>query len=201
MKNKRLILFALFTLVCTHVAGQFHIPAMDVQTKMGVAFISDVKDKGNNLYTYSAPFVSGEINIAFTQHIAAGIFYSKGFSSQTKVEADFGGTTSYTSSHQLYGLKVRLSTGRQPKWRPFTELSYGQFEMYMQKNSYRISTSSKTVGFSLGLMVRLNNKMYLVIPQLSLRSRTDWFFFETSGKAAPLIEVSGGLSYNFGKKK
>lgn len=187
--------------------AQFRLPSMDVQVKSGFATVNEMRDKQSNSYIYSSPIIHGEINFNISQHFAAGAFISKGFSGQTEFMTGYiSGTNSFNSSHQSYGVKLRISTGRQPRFRPFAELSYGKFEMYMEKDYYRISTSSTFFGGSVGLMIRLNNKLYLVVPQISFRPRSEQFFFEVANDflLSPypaLVEITGGLSYNFGKKK
>lgn len=208
MSNKKNIIlsFVLLSLPVVSLLAQFRLPAMDVQVKSGVSILEDMRDRNYNLYNYRAPVIHGEINFNISQHFGAGVFISKGLSGQTEFVSDNAATTSYTSSHQSYGVKVRISTGRQPRLRPFAEISYGKFEMYMEKYFYRQSTSSFFFGGSIGLMIRLNDKLYLVLPQISFRPRTDQFYFEVTGDFLlsdypSLIEITGGLSYNFGKKK
>jgi hypothetical protein len=159
------------------------------------------------LYEYLAFSLQGEINLNISQYVAAGVFVSNGVYSPSQVRFEsYTGTTFYNASHRLYGLKLRLSSGRQPRFRPFAELNYGYFEMYIEKNGYRTASSSPFFGGSLGLMIRLNNKFYFILPQITVRQRSDPFFFEVPsdfafGKYPPIIEVTGGISYNFGKKK
>jgi Outer membrane protein beta-barrel domain len=207
MSNKKNLILSVLLLMLpgASLLAQFRLPAMDVQVKSGVAFLDEMRDRNNNEYDYRAPVIHGEINFNVSQHFAAGAFISKGLSGQTEVVGN-DGNTYYNSSHQSYGVKLRISMGRQPRFRPFAELSYGKFEMYMEKDFYRISTSSTFFGGSIGLMIRLNNKLYLVLPQISVRPRSDPFFFEVPvdfplSSYPPLIEITGGVTYNFGKKK
>lgn len=199
-------LILLLGLSSTSLFAQFQLPSMDVQVKGGVTSLYEMRDSDFNTYSYLAPVISSELNFNISQYFSLGAFISKGFASKTEFVSDFSRTSSYPSSHQVYGLKVRVSTGRQPKFRPFGELSYGTFEMYMEKDSYRIATTSRFFGWSLGLMIRLNNKFYLVLPQVSFRIRSDQFYFEAPNYFSkesypPIAEITGGLSYNFGKKK
>jgi hypothetical protein len=207
MSNKNIILSVfLLSLSYFPLLAQFRLPAMDVQIKSGVAILDDMRDRNYNLYSYTGPVIHGEINFNISQYFAAGAFISKGLSGQTEFISDNSVNNSFNSSHQSYGVKLRISTGRQPRFRPFAELSYGKFEMYMEKDFYRIASSSSFLGGSLGLMIRLNSKLYIVLPQLSFRPRSDPFYFEIPGDFLlsdypSLFEITGGLSYNFGKKK
>jgi len=209
MSNKKIFILSvlLLTLPGISLLAQFRLPAMDIQVKTGVASLDELRDRNNNVYNYSAPVVHGEINFNISQYFAAGAFISKGLSGKTELFSDNNtATLFYNSSHQSYGVKLRISTGRQPRFRPFTEISYGKFEMYIEKDFYRMATSSTFFGGSIGLMIRLSSRLYLVLPQVSVRPRSDPFYFETSGDFLlsdypSLIEITGGLSYNFGKKK
>ncbi len=210
MNNKKNFILSIFILClpCFSLWAQFRLPAIDAQVKSGITELIDMQDSNYNGYQYNAAVIHGEINFNISQHLAAGAFISKGLSGQTDLTTDnvHSPDQSYNSSHQSYGVKLRISTGRQPRFRPFAELSYGKFEMYMEKDFYRISNSSTFFGVAIGLMIRLNNRLYLVLPQISIRQRSDPYFFEVPGDfllgdSPPLIEITGGFSYNFGKKK
>jgi hypothetical protein len=207
MSSNSLIVLVLLVGATFPTKAQVHLPSLEGQIKSGVAFIPEMQDQNYNRYSYVAPEVNGEINWNASQYIAIGAFFSKAFSANVKYEGSFGGeTASYESSHLMYGLQARLSSGRQATFRPFIGFSYGILEMYTEKEAYRISAKANVFGLSLGLMVRVSSKLYLVIPQFSLRGRSDSYYFEEPsdfalGKYAPFIEVNGGLSYNIGKKK
>ncbi len=209
MGIKRILILSFFIIGLSgrSLLAQLRLPSMEVQLKSGVAALLEMSDTQYNMYNYTAPVIHAELNLNISQYFAAGAFFSKGFPSQSEYSAsDNSGSSVYHSQHQLYGVKLRASTGRQPRFRPFAELTYGYFEMYMDKGLYRDATSSTFFGGSIGLMIRLNSKLYLVLPQFSLRTRTDQFYWESPGdfllNPYPLIiELTGGLSYNFGKKK
>jgi hypothetical protein len=207
MKFKRIILVSFFISYLT-CQGYAQLPSMDIQIKSGLTTLLDMRDKDNNIYNYLSPVIFGELNYNISQHFAVGVYYSKGIGGQTEFIPDFSDTDTefYNSSHQCYGFKIRASTGRQPRFRPFIELTYGKFEMFIEKDFYRVANSSNYFGWSMGLMLRLNGKFYLVLPQVSFRTRTDPFYFEVPGDFVlgsypPIIEITGGVSYNFGKKK
>jgi len=187
--------------------AQLRLPSMDIQVKSGIAGLWEMRDQQQNQYNYTAPVIHGELNFNISQYFSIGGFYSKGLPSQTEYTADDNsGYSFYNSQHQLYGAKLRVSTGRQPRFRPFAEFTYGYFEMYMDKGLYRDATSSTFIGWSIGLMIRLNNRFYVVLPQLSVRTRLDPFYWEASNDffLSPypsIIELTGGISYNIGKKK
>lgn len=207
MRFKRIILVSFLMNYLTY-QGFAQLPSMDIQLKSGLTTLVDMRDKDNNLYNYLSPVIFGELNYNISQHFAVGAFYSKGVGGQTEFVPDVSDTDTefYNSSHQCYGVKIRASTGRQPRFRPFVELAYGKFEMFLEKDFYRVANSSNYFGWSMGLMIRLNSKFYLILPQVSFRTRTDPFFFEVPGDFVlssypTIIEINGGVSYNFGKKK
>ncbi len=180
---------------------------MDFQLKAGVAALMDVKDNYENQYSYSAPILYGEINWNITQHISLGAFGSSGVYSTSNYRVKyFSGEASYGGTHSLYGIKLRLSTGRAARFRPFAEINYGKMQMDMEKAIYRLASSTTFFGWSMGLMIRAGSRFYIVLPQINLRFRSEGFFFEAPGdhlfgSYAPFAEVCGGLSYNIGKKK
>ncbi len=198
-------------LVILSVSGAWavhaQLPSLDVQVKTGVTIIDDMRDRHNNLYKYISPVWHGELNWNVSQYVALGGFVAQGFGGETRFEGEYGsGNTFYNSQHLAYGGKVRLSSGRKPRLRPFGEINYGKFEMYIDHDTYRKSTTTNFWGWTLGLMIRVNSRLYLVIPQVSFRFRSDKFFFEVPddfmmSSYPPVIDVTGGLSYNFGKKK
>lgn len=183
---------------------------MDFQLKGGVGALMDVKDSYENLYSYSTPILSGEINWNITQHISLGAFSSIGPYSESNFKMETStnsGESSYGATHFLYGAKLRLSTGRAPKFRPFTEISYGKLEMQVEKDIYRIASSTTFIGWSIGLMIRAGSRLYIILPQANVRFRSNGFYFEAesdytfNAKYAELLELCAGVSYNIGKKK
>ncbi len=191
----------------TSFTVQAQLPSLDVQLKTGLSIIDDMRDPHQNLYEYISPVWMGELNWNISQYVALGGFVSQGLGGATEFIGEYGsGNVKYSSQHLTYGGKLRISTGRMPRFRPFGEISYGKFEMYIDYDTYRLASSSNFFGWSLGLMIRLSSRLYLVIPQFSFRQRSDTFFFEVpsdhlTGDYPPLIDITGGLSYNLGKKK
>jgi hypothetical protein len=207
MSHKRIFLLLSFSLSCFLSIAQISIPPIDFQLKGGVGALIEAKDKYENIYDYSPPIIYGEINWNITQHIALGAFGSAGMYSTSNYKVTYSsGEASYGGTHSLYGVKLRLSTGRAPRFRPFAEINYGKMQMVMEKDIYRIANSTTFFGLSTGLMIRAGSRIYIVHPQINLRFRSNGFFFEAPsdhlfGSYTPFAEVCGGLSYNIGKKK
>lgn len=189
-----------------HGYAQISLPPMDIQIKGGYALI-DMTDQNNNYYYYGSPIVSTELNWNFSQHFSCGAFITKAIHANVEFQAEISkANKSYGSGYQSYGLKLRYTADRSHRFRPFAELSYGKLNMYIEKDTYRISSEGNTLGFSFGLMIRLRSNLYLIIPQYSQNIRSDHFFFEKDGSFAfgkypSLFELKAGLAYNFGKKK
>ncbi len=180
---------------------------MDFQLKAGVATLIDVRDSYENSYSYTSPTLYGELNWNITQHVSVGAFGSKGIYSTSNYKVNYSsGDASYGGTHSLYGLKLRLSTGRAPRFRPFAEINYGKMQMVMERDTYRLANSTNFFDLSMGLMIRGGSRLYIVLPQINLRFRSNGFFFEAHNdylfsSYGPFAEVCAGLSYNFGKKK
>jgi hypothetical protein len=210
MANRKIFISLSFCMLAILATAQISIPQIDFQVKSGVGALMDVKDSYENLYSYSAPILSGEINWNITQHISLGAFSSIGpyAKSNFKME-NYGnsGKSSYGATHFLYGAKLRLSTGRAPRFRPFTEISFGKLEMQLEKDIYRLASSTTFIGLSFGLMIRAGSRLYIILPQANIRFRSNGFFFEApneylfNAKYSEFIELCAGVSYNIGKKK
>lgn len=210
MSCRKISLLLSFSSLCSFALAQISIPPMDFQLKGGVGGLMDVRDSYENSYSYSTFILSGEINWNITQHISLGAFSSIGPYTQSnfKMETnDNSGSASYATTHFLYGAKLRLSTGRAPRFRPFTEISYGKLEIQLEKDIYRIASSTTFIGWSIGLMIRAGSRMYIILPQANVRFRSNGFFFEEpndytfNAKYAEFLELCAGVSYNIGKKK
>jgi hypothetical protein len=207
MSLKRIFLSLTFSTLCVLSMAQISVPSMDFQLKAGVAALLESQDSYENQYTYIAPSLYAEINWNITQHISIGAFGSAGVYSTSNYKVKYStGDASYGGTHSLYGLKLRLSTGRAPRFRPFGEINYGKMEMVMEKDIYRVASSTTFFGWSMGLMIRAGSRFYIILPQVNLRFRSNGFFFEDPsdymfGSYEPFAEVCGGLSYNIGKKK
>jgi hypothetical protein len=207
MSHKKIFLSLSFSMICFLSIAQISIPPIDFQIKGGVAVIPDAKDNYDNPFSYTAPILYGEINWNITQHISLGAFGSTNVNSESTYKVAYSsGTSSYGGIHALYGVKLRLSTGREPRFRPFAEINYGKLQMVMEKDIYRVSSSTTFFGWSMGLMIRAGSRLYIVVPQINLRFRSNGFFFEKPNDYllsdySPFVEYCAGLSYNIGKKK
>jgi hypothetical protein len=205
---KKLAFIASLILLAGHIHAQIKIPAFDVAVKGGLAGnIGDISTSGliQTSYWYNMPLYSAEMNFHVGQRIALGAFISRSFGGKVSSEInnphiDFGDTD---AAFQLYGVQLRFSAGRKPGFRPYAMLSFYKSEMYFDYNTYRLGNSTTGLGLSIGSMIRLNDKFYLNIPEISIRTFNDPFFFsdEQSALAGGMIEFRAGVTYNFTKRK
>lgn len=212
MDYKRLFkLVFVFTIIGTPVFSQFHLPPLEIQIKGGITgreieYIRPYTNGGGQTdhvyYEYIAPTVSADINWNITQHFAAGAYWVMGIPGNNNykwTDSNWSTSGNGAASHQEYGIKLRGYTGRARTLRPFVEIAYGKWEMYIEQNGYRMANSTAAFGTTLGLMIKLGSKLYLVLPQLNVRFRSEPFYFESNNQ--PFLEIVGGLSYNLGKRK
>lgn len=212
MDYRRLFkLVFVFTIISTPVFSQFHLPPLEIQIKGGITgreieYIRPYTNGGGQteyvFYEYIAPTVSADINWNITQYFSAGAYWVIGIpgnNNYKKTNGFWSTSGNGGASHQEYGIKLRGSMGRASTLRPFVEIAYGKWDMYIEQNGYRMANSTTAFGTTLGLMIKLGSKLYLVLPQLNVRFRSEPFYFES--KNQPFIEIVGGLSYNLGKRK
>jgi hypothetical protein len=191
------MLFIAYSLI-----AQVHVPPMELSVKGGVTNF-DMGGNGGN-YTYWAPSWQGEIRWNALQYFSIGAFVSQG-SARFKYTSDADDSQArYEGGHIAYGGSLRLSTGRKPRFRPFVELSLGKFDMYMD-NTSRSKCTGSFVGYSIGLMIKASNRLYVVVPQVNIRARKTYFDFEEPdnfafGSYGTLNDIQGGLVLNVGKR-
>jgi len=203
-QNKgRFIIFFFLVSVANDVFAQIKPPRADIQLKAGTTSLTTFQNlpTGQLQYEYKVESWMGEANINITERFAIGAFYARGGNTTRPVFPT--GIKSYMyeydGSHQFYGLKLRLSSGLRPKLRPFIEASVGFMNMSLQNDSFSEDLNTSVFGGSIGLMIKLKNNFYLVLPQFKFQKRGDEFSFESYED--PTVEILGGLSINFGKRK
>lgn len=204
----RFITFILLLLsACTNVHGQFRLPAFDVSIKGG--FFANISEMGTRLsddseilYQYEAFVYSGEVNFHISQHVAAGAFWTKSFAGKVKSEMEnpYYALGEADAAHQMYGLALRFSTGRRTGFRPYIQGTFFKQEMYFDYETLRVANSSGGFGVGIGAMIKLSDKLYLNIPDVSFKLFSDGFFFDDYGQQV-YLEFRGGLTYNFTKRK
>lgn len=193
--------FSFSCLVAVSIAAKAQMPFdLHLKTGAGILRFTDLQD---NVYEYNTPIIFAELNWNISPYFAVGTFYSFGLGADTKTTSFNGfNSNSLTTSHHLYGLKLRVSSGRLRLLRPFFEMQYGQFEMTMNRSNGSGSDLTDFWATSLGLMIKLSDRLYLVAPQFTMRLREHGFSFEKQSDHiferpySPFAEVTAGISYN-----
>ena len=189
-------------LISFQLCGQFRLPKFEVQTKVGWAGCN-FQDSNNRSYEYGTLIWSGDLSIPMNQHFSIGVFLSQSMpGAHVAVGGNVGTLNSkatYDVKHQVFGTMLRISANRLKRFRPYVDARVGKFEMYIDHDAYRLANSTIFLGGTLGLMIRLGSRMYVVFPEIALMSRSQSFFFDT-GKL-PIFELRGGLCFNFDKRK
>ncbi|MDL5048560.1 hypothetical protein QQ054_21330 [Oscillatoria amoena NRMC-F 0135] len=202
MGGKALLTFCMAALLSSGTVAQLKVPPFEIDLKGGVFYTSFLNDLvGEMEYVYAAPIWSAGINFHISQRIALGGYYSGSIGGNVTLRNDYNGNNigSFPSAHQVYGVQLRFSAGRNSKVRPYILATIANYEMFIDHESYRIANSSLVYGGALGLMLRLNNALYLTLPEIAVRMRTEGFYFEDSME--PMAEIKVGISYNFSKRK
>jgi len=207
MNHFNIALFGtIFSMILNYQSlAQLKPPMFDFQLKAGISVLGIFQDLPTEqlLYEYEAASWTGEGNVNISERFAIGAFYARGADKSAQVidNSGFGGIVAeYEGAHQFYGLKLRLSSGLRPKLRPFIEVSGGYMNMTVQNDTFNESLNTSLFGGSLGLMIKLNNHVYLVLPQLRILKPTDSFSFSSYNNDL-FVELLGGISFNIGKRK
>lgn len=200
-KISALFLFALFSL---SVDAQLRLPAFDISFKTGYVFIPDeyqVYQSTGNLhynYQYQSVWAQGELNLHVGQRIAVGGFYNKSvIGNYINHEGDQPGQD---AEHLMYGVSLRLSSGRSVRVRPYLQMKVFKFQAVVHGSGFDIATKCNGAMANIGLMIRLSNKLYLNIPDLQVGSvfeRGDLLFRDMP----VMVQAGVGITYNFTKRK
>ena len=185
-------------------AAQLRLPAFDISLKTGYMFMPDdyyvEQADGNRFvsYQYESIWAQGEVNVHIGQRIAVGFFYNKSLLGGY-VNHD-GDQPAQEAEHLLYGVLLRLSSGRAVKVRPYLQVKYFKNEVVVHQLGYDVANQCTGAAAGLGLMIRLSNKLYLNIPDVELGSlfnSGDILFRDKS----MILKAGLGLTYNFSRRK
>ena len=183
--------------------AQFQLPRFDVEVKGGIAVLSADQTIDKSYYVkhvFTTNLMAGA-HWQLNQNIGIGWIYAKSLSG--KLGYDAGGGTAPADENiymMMNGPDIRISTGRTKKWRPYLSLNYLTFEFINQKNGFRLATSTKSFGSSLGIMRRISNKVYWNVIELSFHALDkDAIYWLT--KSDFFAEAKMGVTVNFGKRK
>lgn len=202
-EGKQALVVFFLTLFSTVTSfAQLSLPPFDVELKGSVSVFpgqGNVSSSGTieRIQTFN---IHGAAHWQLNQNIGIGWFYCRSVNGGVYTHGD-NGTKSKTSDAQMLatGPQVRLSTGRGKTWRPYMTVNYCQLELINDLEGYRLANKSKAVGGSIGIMLRLSNKVYLNLLEVSYRKiLTEAFWFPSNSQ---MIEAKTGVTVNFGKRK
>jgi hypothetical protein len=185
--------------------AQFRLPSFDIAVKAGFLSMSDDRhtSNGNHYnFTYESITWQAEANLHLGQRLAIGWFYNKKLYGNYHGDSDNDGTAASDrdASHLMYGINLRLSGGRAPKFRPYVQVKYYWLETVVQYPGYRVAADMNGVAAGVGVMLRVSNKLYinLIEGELSMITKNEKVLFADSNLFA---QLRAGLTYNFSKRK
>lgn len=194
---------ALIILSCWFVGitanSQIRIPPFDFELKLHQSFFpGSGEDEG--LEVFAATNLQGGLHWQISQHLAVGGFYSRSLAATAKYWGAGGSKQTKNGFQLVKGIDVRLSSGRAKKWRTFIALNYSQIEVIEDAENYRFAAKTGSLGASLGIMLKLGNKLYLNLIELNGQVVSDppfWFNTDTD----ILVGAKMGLLYNLDFRK
>lgn len=216
MKKKLLTIFLVISF--SLLKAQFTLPPADIQLKPG-GNVFGVNSSNNQFFV--AIDITGSLYVHVNQYLAGGFFLSRSVWGEYQDEGNVevgsnrgvfsSGFTPPSSTPVvsegirndadlfIYGISVRLSTGRIGKWRPYLNLNYFKLEIVNHFENFNLSAKSNGFGVDFGLMLQLSNKLYLNLIEASIKNLQDDIFFMEQD--LDLIQARIGVTYNFGKSR
>lgn len=182
---------------------QLRLPAFDVSLKGNYLSLNDEYQyaTGSRGFMYESLGLQGEIHLQLSQRLAVGWVYGKSmFISNYHDTWGSNGDYDRSAEHLFYGANLRLSGGRSSKLRPYVQAKYFWLEVTVTHPDYRAAADMKGFAGGVGLMLRLNNKLYINLiegeacvlkPHGSRMFRANDIF----------PQFRTGLTYNFSKRK
>jgi len=182
LKKYGLTFFALLALTVT-LHGQRLQFDVELKAGGGPINVANADDNMDSNIDHAEIFpVQGGLHLAITQHLAIGGFYARSVAGSVYYQSGSSSTSNFSSpgydvsiESLMYGLDLRLSTGRAAKWRPYISASYGKAEFVQEASEeqpYSLAASSKLIALNGGMMLRFGHNFY-------------WNLFEVSGKYLP----------------
>lgn len=187
---KKLVYLLVYTLPISTLA-QFHLPVLELSVKSGVTKTTDLGD---------AVLVDlrSEVNIHINQYVSAGGFYSRSLFGEDEENDNLDISSELKSLS--YGVRIRLSTGRIYKFRPYVFLTLSKLEI-VEKVTDNLNFAGDWTGITYGggLMIRLSNRLYLNLIEIEYIPAKDAFFFLPPD--LNFISFRFGVNYTLGKKR
>lgn len=185
-------------LMITRTEAQFRLPSFDVSLKGGDLLIRvDAENPNGTDYAYEGFFTQAEINVHLGQRIAIGYFYNRNI-----LTARYEGAAQQVNGkHLMHGANVRISGGKGAKFRPYLNVKLFRLEAVVEYNGYNLAAQIPGAAAGAGLMIKLNRKIYLNLPEVEIGSvfnGNDEVIFNGN---TTILKISAGLTYNFSKRR
>jgi len=185
---KKAIFIILFLLLAIPSVAQLKIPTGDIGLKTG--FTTDSN------YDLLMVDIRGEANVHIIQYVSIGFFYSRSvFGEYINQSADLDLAT----DQLVYGGKLQASLGRIPKFRPYVFLSYSKLEMVQELEASRLAFETSGISFGAGLMLKLNDRLYMNLIEFEFRPINDEIFFYNDPIEVDQLAIRFGANYTIGK--
>ena len=187
---KKAFFFFLFALPISAFA-QIHIPVLDLAIKPGVTSTTDL---GNTVLIN----LTAEANVHINQFVSAGGFYSRSLFGQYEQNDNID---LLPELKQLtYGARIRVSTGRITKFRPYAFITLTKLEI-VEKVTDELNFAGNWVGITYGggFMIRLSDRLYLNLIEVEYIPAKGEFFFILED--LNFISIRLGANYIIGKKR
>lgn len=190
---RRLVTIIVLIGVSVSARAQFSVPPFDVEIKGGISGFPTSK------WDYMGIGYKAGVHVHLNQHVAIGWTYMRSTGNASEDSGDnIFPTEDFKTTELSTGPSLRLSTGRSRKMRPYIALSYSKVEVVTDRGDYRYSIKTNAPGASVGMLVKLGNKMYINLFEVTYRKLSDKvFWLDAQGQ----LEIKAGLLYNLGKKK
>ncbi len=203
MVSKRYALTGIFMLCTALTFGQFRLPSFDISIKpvyLGVTDAYRTNGRDQN-FMYESMGLQGEIHLQISQQLAIGWVYNRSaYANYHEKDSGGGSVVDKDGQHLYYGLDLRLSGGRASKYRPYIQGKYYWMEIVVNQTGYRTAAAWNGVAGGLGLMRRVNNKLYinLIEVEVNMIMPSDAVMFQRDDV---FPQFRAGLTYNFSKRK
>ena len=198
MTFRKGILPGILLLLCGALSqAQIKLPPFDVELKIDQIFFpgqSNFHLEGE-IRSMGMTSLYGGVNFQFNQYIALGFSYARSFWGS----ASIAGREAEEILLSQKGLNLRLSAGRAKKLRPYLILSFAQYKIVHVRENFQLADKLFFNGANLGIMCRLNNRLYLNVIELGLVSTLDEIWFVDNMKEA--LDLKMGFTYNIDRRK
>lgn len=206
MDYKKIFVVAILMIGFGQVQAQFPLPSFDVSLKAGYMELYDNLniDGYNYSHVYQSGAWQGEVNLQLGQRVAFGWFYSRPLvSSYHEAKGSNAEMVNLKGDHLMYGANIRLSGGRASKLRPYVQMKYFWLEVAIEQSGYRTAVDLKGIAGGIGLMLRVNHKMYINLIEGEIGSpfKHDGIMFNGAQWDRAFPQLRTGLTYNFSKRK